>query len=359
MLRFSRTSDIKLFKPDFHVPGAELMKQDGKVSLLKRSIDDVLYCISMFVAYLFIALFSLLGLKGTLKAGEKIGALLYRFSRMKEKIFLNLKLAYGDDLSQSLMKETARAVVLNFGRNWTEIFYSCGPSKRKLHDNISIEGKQNLEKALASGRGVVAVSAHIGNYAILAPRLTVEGYDFLMVIRDLKSAVSSRVYRRGRELMGFASVTTVPERHFFKTTIKTLQRNGIVCVIADENKRRGGIFVDFFSHPASTAPGPAALALRTGAAVVPIFIVRNDDGSQKIIIEEEIKKTDSGDRGNDLLYITSAYTRVIERYVRLYPSQWLWTNWRWRTQPWGQSDAAKLSKRGNRGIIKRMFSKSS
>jgi len=332
------------------------MRSGRYVSAVKNMFVHIGFCFSLPVCYLVVGLLSFSGLKKTNLIGNKTGCFIYRFSRLKVKICHNLKYAYGDSLSQHQRNEIAEDVVRNLAKNWAEILYACGPFTKKLHENIAIEEKKKKKKALERGKGVLAVSAHIGNYGMIGSRLTKEGYNFLMVIKDVKSAVGSRLYRWGRKHTGLLSVATAPERNFFKATIKTLKANGIVCLIADENKRHGGIFVDFFSHPASTAPGPAALALRTGAPVVPVFILRNSDNSHKIIIEKEIKCEITGERDQDMLNITSQYTKVIEQYIKSDPTQWLWTNWRWRTQPWGQSDDAKIKKKKKFYAIKKYFS---
>ena len=89
----------------------------------------------------------------------------------------------------------------------------------------------------------------------------------------------------------------------------------------------------FFGQKASTAIGPAVLALRTGAPIVPVFIIRENDNTHTIIIEPEIEYEPSGDPDRDIYTITSTFTRIIESYVRRYPSQWPWISNRWREKP--------------------------
>jgi len=228
---------------------------------------------------------------------------------------------------------------------------------KTVMDNITVEGRENLDNALAKGKGVIAVSAHLGNYPFIGTKLSKEGYHFLMVVRDLETAVGSAVYRRGRGFIDLPSITTMPERQFYKESLRALKENGIIGLISDENKRHGGIFVDFFGHQASTAPGPAALAVRTGASVVPIFIIRNPDNTQKVVIEKEIIWEQTGDTSQDMKTITEQFTQVIENYVRVNLEQWLWTNWRWRTQPWGQSKAAKIKKKRMLKALKQIVRK--
>jgi KDO2-lipid IV(A) lauroyltransferase len=114
--------------------------------------------------------------------------------------------------------------------------------------------------------------------------------------------------------------------------LSRLRKNEIVCILADEKKSKTGVIVDFFGHPAPTAPGPAVLALRTGAPLVPIFIARSNDGLQHIYIEPQLELNLNGDRSSDIPTVVKAYTKVIENYIRMYPDQWFWINNRWKKQ---------------------------
>jgi Kdo2-lipid IVA lauroyltransferase/acyltransferase len=274
-------------------------------------------------------------------AGDFLSGIL---RRPRMRIHHNLVLALGQELSEAAHAEISGRVLRNFAKNWLELFFYAGAKKQAVRSRITIEGLEHLDRALAKGKGVIAVSGHIGNYGLLGTQLTERGYDFTVVIRDPKNPIIASIYEKGRGMMGLRTISTIPERQFFKNTMKALSRNGMLCLIADENKRTGGVFVDFFGRPASTPPGPAALALRTGAAIVPIFITRNPDNSQHITIMQEIVWQKTADAASDVRTITQLFTAVIEQRIRLDLSQWMWTNFRWRTQPEGPSDAAKLKK---------------
>lgn len=295
---------------------------------------------------LVICITTLIGRKNTLRLGKGIGTLLYTFSRRtKNKVLHNLGLAYAEEISVTEKKRLAKKVLQNFGKNWAELFFCGGPSRDRVRNKITIEGIDHLDNALKKGSGAVAISAHIGNYALIGSVFSKRGYDFHTVIRNLKTVSGSIAYTRARERIELPSIPTLPEKQFYKTALKILRRNGILCLIADENKRHGGVFVDFFGRSASTAPGPAGLALRTGAALIPVFMVRNCDDSQKIIIDREIHWQKTGRPETEAETITAAFTRRIEHCVREHPDQWLWTNFRWRTQPEGQSREAKIRKK--------------
>jgi KDO2-lipid IV(A) lauroyltransferase len=309
--------------------------------------------------YLGVFFSTLIGHKNTLRIGKSSGNVLYVFSsRIRNKILLNLGLAYDNSIPSKEKKQLAKRVLQNIGKNWAELCFCAGPSKKRSWEKISVEGIENLDTALKSEKGVIAVSAHIGNYALIGTILSSRGYDFYTVVRDLKTKAGSIAYHKSRQLIELPSIATLPERHFYRDALKILRKNGTLCLISDENKRHGGIFVTFFGRKASTAPGPAGLALRTGAKIIPVFMIRNSDDSQKIIIEKEVnwKKTDDPEK--DIKNITAGFTAVIENYVRKYPDQWLWTYFRWRTQQEVQSDEAKIRKKDLFKKIKRRRKKS-
>ena len=112
--------------------------------------------------------------------------------------------------------------------------------------------------------------------------------------------------------------------------LSSLRKNETVCLIADEKRKHTGIYVKFFGEPALTATGPAVLSLRTGAPILPIFIVRKEDHSHHIFIEPQLKYNLSSNTPEDTYTITTAYTTVIEKYIRMYPDQWFWVNNRWK-----------------------------
>ena len=286
-----------------------------------------------------------LGYDRTMALGNMVGDMLYGLlARPRRRIYHNLKLAFIDSMPEAQRNSITRQVLRFFAKNWLELFFYGGGNKPELRKRITINGIEHLERALAKGKGIIAISGHIGNYPLLGTQFTERGYDFTVAIRDPKSPVASRIYEHARAMIGLRTLYTTPERRFFKNALNILGRNGILCLIADENKRRGGVFVDFFCRKASTPPGPAALALRTGAAIVPVFITRNPDNSQLILIQEEIPYGKTGETEADVVAITARYTAAIEKRIRADLGQWMWTNFRWRTQPEGPSDAAKLKK---------------
>ena len=297
-----------------------------------------------------------LGRRRTLQLGRLLGRALYAVAgRLRKKILLNLDIAFGATMTAQHKQRIGRDACAHFCANWAELFFAAGPRRQDSMRAITVNGKEHLERALERGKGVIAVSAHMGVYPLIGTRLAADGRRFLMVVRDLESPSGSAMYERCREFIRLPSLTTIPEKNFFKNALGLLRANGILGIIADENKRHGGVFVDFFGRSASTAPGPAALARRTGAAIVPMFIVRNADDTQTINIHEPIVCDRSSDEQHDIQAATAAFTHAIEQEIRQDPAQWPWNNWRWRTQPHGRDPDAKIRKRHTLKRIQKIF----
>jgi KDO2-lipid IV(A) lauroyltransferase len=128
--------------------------------------------------------------------------------------------------------------------------------------------------------------------------------------------------------------------------VRHLRSGGVLAMIADQDSTRSrGIFVDFFGRPAYTPAGPAYLARRTGIPMLPLVIVREPDDPRlhKILIDEPIRPDPQLDEETDVQRMTQAYTRVMEGWIRQYPSQWVWVHDRWRHQP-GQKIAIRSAK---------------
>jgi KDO2-lipid IV(A) lauroyltransferase len=118
--------------------------------------------------------------------------------------------------------------------------------------------------------------------------------------------------------------------------VRALKTKGtILGLICDQNGGKDGVFVDFFGLPASSVKGPAALALRYGVPVVPMFTLWDGD-LYKVEIQPELELIRSGDEEADILENTGRFQKVIEEMVRRYPEQWLWAHRRWKTRPPGE-----------------------
>ena len=113
----------------------------------------------------------------------------------------------------------------------------------------------------------------------------------------------------------------------------------MLAILLDQNAHSGEVYVPFFGHPAATAAGPAVLARRTGAAILPVFVRRRPDGTHVATFLPLVEFTVTDDQERDIQEITERATAVIEAQIRAEPSQWFWIHRRWKKQPREQPSA--------------------
>ena len=126
-----------------------------------------------------------------------------------------MKIAFGDSLPEAGAQQIARKVLRFFAKNWLELFFYAGSNKPELRERITVAGHGALDQALAKGKGVIAVSGHIGNYGLLGTQFTERGYDFTVVIREPKNPALT-IYENGRAMMGLRRFPQPPSADFSK-----------------------------------------------------------------------------------------------------------------------------------------------
>ena len=251
--------------------------------------------------------------------------LLWQFrKRMRD----TLQLTMGEELPTDAER---RAVVRGAWRNFThalvETFASLYMTREELCSQIEIKGEERLRAALARGKGVIALSAHFGNFTIIGPRLLAQGHDFSVVI---KLPQESRFAALQNEYCARAGVNVIParpSRAAVAQIIAALRRNGIVLLIPDEFKTRG-VEVDFLGRRAPAPKGPITLAQRTGAAVLPVFMVRDARDRLTLHVEPEVRFVQTDDREADLRTNARLFVKEIEKMVRRHPDHWSWMGFR-------------------------------
>ena len=197
----------------------------------------------------------------------------------------------------------------------------------------TVEGIENLDKALAKGRGVIALSAHFGNFPLMLAKLSLDGYKVVTILRLMRDPWTNQYFQIRREALGVGSIYTQPRKQCVEKSLETLRKNQILFVQFDQNFGTDGVFVDFFGRKAATAKGPIVFALRTKAPIVPMFIYRDKSGIQKIIIEPEAEILKGKDFEETIRINAAKLTKLIESYIRLHPAEWGWIHRRWKARP--------------------------
>jgi KDO2-lipid IV(A) lauroyltransferase len=193
---------------------------------------------------------------------------------------------------------------------------------------IEVEGREHLDAALAKGRGVLVLTAHLGNYDQLAVAVQALGYQVGIISKKPKSAAVERFWMDERRSAGLKIFTRDDSPIGM---IRVLKANEILGVILDQHAHVASVTVDFFGRPAQTMKSLAVLAGRSGAPVVPMFSERLPDGRHVIRALPEVELAAEGTSDEAVLANTQRFTIIIEGAVRARPEQWTWIHRRWKS----------------------------
>jgi Kdo2-lipid IVA lauroyltransferase/acyltransferase len=264
---------------------------------------------------------------------RNIAALAYVFALKQKRIALDsLSIAFSQEKSRQEIEKIAKDCFTYMAKGAVELMFFFD-KPLILKERVKIQGRQNLDKALADGRGVILVSAHFGNFPLLLGRLAQEGYKVAGIMRPMRDARVEKIFIKKRNDFGVRTIYSQPRNECVNNTITALRNNELVFIPIDQNFGTGGIFVNFFGKKAATATGPVVLAQRTKAALIPCFIVRQPDDSHKIIFEPKLELKEQDDAQDTILMNIQELTNIIESYIRKYPAEWGWIHRRWKSKP--------------------------
>lgn len=245
-------------------------------------------------------------------------------------VMTNLRLAFGNEKSERELAALAKACYRHFGLCMTEFIRLPAMVPEEIRRLAEMRGKERIDAALARGNGAILLTGHLGNWEVTGSRIAAEGYPLSVIARAQRDDEITEYVRQTRERLGMR----VFHRDIaVRASLKALRQNELVGILMDQNAGEEGVFVDFFGHLASTAPGAAAFALRTGAVVLPAFGWRNPDNTHTVQVSEPVALIRTGDHEHDLRANTAEYTKVIENQIRLHPEQWFWLHKRWKARP--------------------------
>lgn len=206
-----------------------------------------------------------------------------------------------------------------------------------IHDidrHVDAVGLEAMDEALAQGNGVIAITGHIGNWELLAAFFGAKGYPVSVIATPVKG---EGLNATNVELRLLANVETI-ERDSggsSRQILRTLKRGGILAILMDQNTRGQNVSVPFFARPVPTPVGPAALSLRTGAALVGVFIHRRSDGRHVVRVSRPDLpgRARAAEIGREawVTEVTARLTALIEAEIREFPQDWVWWHERWST----------------------------
>jgi Kdo2-lipid IVA lauroyltransferase/acyltransferase len=264
--------------------------------------------------------------------GASIGYAFYLLDAPHRRLALDNLAAAFPTRSEAERRSIARGVFRHFGCLLTELLRFSGLDRERMLASVEFEGAERAVQAHQLGRGVLYVTGHFGFWEIqaLAHPLRYTHTPINVVVRALDNPQLNTWLEALRTKTGNG---VIHRKGSLRRIMRALSENEGVAILIDQHiQTADAVVIDFFDRPAATTSAVAALALRTGAPIIPVFAVRMPGGRYRMIYEPPIEPppADSPDAVREL---TQRCTDVLEMYVRRYPSLWLWMHRRWRDLP--------------------------
>ena len=273
-------------------------------------------------------------------AAEIVAALGYRLAKRQRLAGIqNLRMAL-PNLSEEERVAILRGSFSNLGRLLVEFSHFPGLNRKNISNLVTYEGFEHYENAVGRGKGVIFLTAHFGAWELSCFAHSLFGNPMKFVVREIDNPKVERLIESYRGLSGNKPID---KKNASRDILKALRNNETIGILVDQNTTRDeGVFVDFFGIPASTTPAVATLALRTGAAVIPGFMIWDSQTRKyRLHFDRPLELISTGDPARDIVENTQAFNAVLEKVIRQYPDQWLWIHRRWKTRPNGEPSLYK------------------
>ena len=297
---------------------------------MKKFFKQAKHFFYYILAVIISGLFLYIPRKIALGFGVFIGDLIFYLSRKERaKAVKNLSIAFGSEKSTKEILNICRNCFRNLGKGLIEFLQLPRLNSYNLSKLVTFEGRENMDNTLKKGKGGIILTAHIGNWELVGASGPLCGYKSNTIVRPTKLQLIDDWVNKRREKTGLKCIGRGAS---IKSALQCIKRNELLGILADVDTKVDGVFVDFFGKPAYTPRGPVSIALKTGCALLPTFIIRQKDNTHRLIIEKPIELKITGDTEEDIRYNTEVYTKIIESYIRKYPEQWIWLHDRWKTK---------------------------
>jgi KDO2-lipid IV(A) lauroyltransferase len=273
------------------------------------------------VGYILYEVGGLLALVAPLSFSYFVGGLLADLNfhlnpRSRRAVIANLRRALGESISESELRDTAKRSFRNFA--WLIVDFLRFPrlSPQSIESAVDLDELQIVKEEFRNGKGVIVLAAHLGNWELGGAILSLNGFPLSVVAMPHENGRIDRFFVRRRAEKGIAAVSI---EHATSELLESLRRKECVAILGDRNVLGRGVEVEFFGTPALMPYGHVILSLRTGAPIVPGFVIREGGGRFKAYVEKPIRPGTGRGAFQDLM---GRCLGVMEDYVRRYPDQW-------------------------------------
>jgi KDO2-lipid IV(A) lauroyltransferase len=267
---------------------------------------------------------------------QGLASIAFHFAGRQRRVALrNLDLAL-PNLTNEERQQIVRGTFRNLARLLVEFSHFPELNKHNIDQFVVHDGLENYVEAVRRGKGLIFMTAHFGAWELSSFAHAVYGYPLKFLVRPIDNARVENLISSYRTSSGN---TPIQRRSAARDVLKALRQNEAVGILFDQNTTQSeGVFAEFFGTPAATTPSVALFALRTGAPVVPGFLIWDEKlKKHRLRLDPPVELIKTGDLDRDVLENTRLFNKILEGYIRKYPDQWLWIHRRWKTRPEGAS----------------------
>ena len=253
-------------------------------------------------------------------------------TRQRDKTIQHLTDAYGKQKPKEEIESLAKKVFEHFALTGVEILQFPKLNEEKMRQLVDIgNARQVYDDLLKEGKGLISMTAHIGNWELLAGSFGMLGYQGAVLARRLYYEPYNQWVVGLRQCL---KVPTLYRDDASREILKRLSQGEIIGLLPDQDiDSLKGVFVPFFEQPAYTPVAPVRLALSSGAPMLPNFMIRTPEGRYQLILGEVIRPKVDTNREEAVKRYTAEWMAQFEKVIRQYPEQWAWMHNRWKTKP--------------------------
>lgn len=258
--------------------------------------------------------------------GVGLGHLAYRLDARHRRIAIENLAAAFPSRTPAEREALVRATFAHFGSLLFELLRFGSYTPEQIRGAVELDGVERARQAHAQGRGVLYVTGHFGYWEMAAIVHGLAIAPTSVLARPLDNPLLHAMLERTRTMTGNQ---VIYRQGAVRKMLRDLAANRGIAVLIDQHLQTDTVYVDFFQRPAATTTAVAALALRTGAVVIPVFTLPLPDGRYRLVYETPVPPP-AADDPDPIRTFTQRCTDVLEMWVRRHPDQWLWMHRRWR-----------------------------
>jgi phosphatidylinositol dimannoside acyltransferase len=255
----------------------------------------------------------------------------------RETVARHQRRVHGEHLQGAALDREVRRAIDSYARYWLELFRLPGMAPDVIDAGFSYEGLSHIDTALAAGKGAILAVPHLGNWDLGGAWVTGQGYAVTAIAEPVEPPELFEWFVETRRQLGMTIAPLGP--HAGSACLRALRGNEVLGLVCDRNLGEGGVDVEFFGEVTKLPAGPATLALRAGAPILPTAIYFDGPG-HRAVVRPPVDAARSGRLRDDVARTTQAIARELETLIRAAPEQWHLFMPNWPSDPGYAGSAA-------------------